>query len=215
MRNLAEHHQELLPKDTEARLLDAAGQVFAEKGFAAATVRDVSRRAGLRNVGAVNYYFRSKENLYEAALRHAFRCRMAKAPPPVWPEGTPPTVKLRQFIERACRSMLDDDMAPWQMQLLMRELSHPGPAGEAIVHDFIKPLYEILWGLLREVLPGPVDERTLHLIGFSVMGQCFYHRIARSVMRVVAGAEECATYDPASVAAHVARFSLAALGLDV
>ncbi|HEX5269422.1 MAG TPA: helix-turn-helix domain-containing protein, partial [Gemmataceae bacterium] len=116
-----------LDRDTEHRLLEAAGRVFAEKGFDAATVRDVCERAGVKNIGAVNYYFRSKENLYEVAVRNAFTCRMARVPAPEWPAGTPPAVKLRQFIERAVRSMLDDYAEPWQMQLLMRELSHPGP----------------------------------------------------------------------------------------
>jgi TetR/AcrR family transcriptional regulator, regulator of cefoperazone and chloramphenicol sensitivity len=203
-----------LDGDTETRLLEAAGRVFAEKGFDSATVRDVCERAGVKNIGAVNYYFRSKENLYEAAVRNAFRCRMARATPPEWPVGTPPAVKLRQFIRGAVKSMLDDFAEPWQMQLLMRELTHPGPAGEGIIRDFMRPIYERLWDILREVLPPGTDERTLHLIGFSIMGQCFYHRVGRPVLRRLAGEAEHDTYDPELLAEHIARFSLAALGLE-
>src|SRR5271165_6825078 len=166
------HLQHGLDGDTEARILEAAGRVFAEKGFDATTVRDVCERAGVKGVGAVNYYFRSKENLYEAALRHAFRCRMSLTPLPEWPADMPPAVKLRQFIHGAVKSMLDDFAEPWQMQLLMRELSHPGVAGQGIVRDFIRPIYERLWEILRQVLPPDADERTVHLIGFSIMGQC-------------------------------------------
>jgi AcrR family transcriptional regulator len=201
-----------LDGDTEARLLEAAGRVFAEKGFDGATVRDVCEKAGVKNIGAVNYYFRSKENLYEAAVRHAFRCRMARTPAPEWPEGTPPAVKLRQFIRGAVKSMLDDFSEPWQMRLLMRELSHPGPAGEGVVRDFIRPVYGRLWDILREVLPPGTDERTVHLIGFSILGQCFYHRIGRSVLRLVVGPEEHDSYDPDLLAEHIANFSLSALG---
>jgi AcrR family transcriptional regulator len=207
------HHREL-DGDTEQRLLEAAGRVFAEKGFDAATVRDVCKRAGVKNVGGVNYYFRSKENLYEAAVRNAFQCRMARAPKPEWPAGTPPAVKLREFIRGAARSMMDDFAEPWQMQLLMRELSHPGPVGEGIVRDYMRPIYELLWGILREVLPPATDERTLHLIGFSILGQCFYHRVGRPVVRRLVGEAEHDTYDPELIAEHVARFSLAALGLE-
>jgi AcrR family transcriptional regulator len=203
-----------LDHDTEHRLLDAAGRVFAEKGFDAATVRDVCERAGVKNVGAVNYYFRSKENLYEAAVRNAFRCRMAHTAAPEWPAGTPPVVKLRQFIRGAVKSMLDDFAEPWQMQLLMRELSHPGPVGEGIVRDYMRPVYERLWSILREVLPPGADERTVHLIAFSILGQCFYHRVGRPVMRRLVGEAEHDTYDPERIAEHVARFSLAALGLE-
>lgn len=202
-----------LDGDTEARLLEAAGKVFAEKGFDGATVRDVCQKAGVKNIGAVNYYFRSKENLYEAAVRHAFRCRMAHTPAAEWPEGTPPAVKLRQFIRGAVKTMLDDFAEPWQMRLLMRELSQPGPAGEGVVRDFIRPIYERLWAILREVLPPDTDERTLHLIGFSIMGQCFYHRIGRAAMRLLVGPDEHGSYDPDLLADHIAKFSLAALEL--
>jgi hypothetical protein len=115
----------------------------------------------------------------------------------------------------AVKTMLDDFAEPWQMRLLMRELSHPGPAGKGIARDFIRPVYERLWAILREVLPPGTDERTLHLIGFSIMGQCFYHRIGRPVLRVIAGAEEHDTYTPEALADHIADFSLAALGLKV
>src|SRR5262249_31677470 len=115
-----------LDKDTEARLLDAAGRVFAEKGLDGGSGRHLGRAAGVRSGGGVNYYCRSKENLYEATLRHAFRCRLAHAPAPEWPAGTPPAVKLRQFVRMAVKTMLDDFAEPWQMRLLMRELSHPG-----------------------------------------------------------------------------------------
>jgi AcrR family transcriptional regulator len=207
-------HGREIDGDTEHRLLEAAGRVFAEKGFDATTVRDVCERAGVKNIGAVNYYFRSKENLYEAAVRNAFRCRMARSPRPEWPAGTPPVVKLRKFIRGAAESMLNDFAEPWLMQLLMRELSHPGPAGEGIVRDFMRPIYGDLWGILREVLPAGTDERTIHLVAFSILGQCFYHRVGRPVMRRLVGEAEHDTYTPELIAEHVARFSLAALGLE-
>ena len=49
--------------DTEKRLLEAAGEVFAEFGYRAATVRQICEKAGA-NIAAVNYYFGDKEKLY-------------------------------------------------------------------------------------------------------------------------------------------------------
>jgi TetR/AcrR family transcriptional regulator, regulator of cefoperazone and chloramphenicol sensitivity len=200
------------PDDTQTRLLEAAGQVFAEKGFQDATVRRICERAGV-NIAAINYHFGDKEQLYVASVRHAFQCRLESMPIPNWPPGTPPAQKLRDFIHVVVDRMCNDHYLPWQWQLLMRELSQPSQAGESIVRDFIGPVYGLLRGILQEALPGEVDEVKLHLTAFSIMGQCFYHRVARPIIRLVVGEEEHARYVSRLVADHIADFTLAALGL--
>jgi len=51
-------------QDTREKLLLAAVAVFAEKGYKAATVREICRRAKGANNNAVNYYFGGKAKLY-------------------------------------------------------------------------------------------------------------------------------------------------------
>ena len=58
---------------TKARLLEAAGEEFAAKGFDAATVRSISQRAQA-NLAAVNYHFGDKTQLYVATVLEAHRC---------------------------------------------------------------------------------------------------------------------------------------------
>jgi AcrR family transcriptional regulator len=84
--------------DTRLRILDAAEDVFAEKGFEAATTREICERAHVKNVGAVNYYFQGKERLYAEAVKYAMRSCAKDVPIPEWPKGTPPEHKLRDFI---------------------------------------------------------------------------------------------------------------------
>lgn len=55
---------------TVARVLDAAEAVFAESGFAGASVRDIASRAGLNAASLYNYY-PGKQELYEAVLDRA------------------------------------------------------------------------------------------------------------------------------------------------
>src|SRR5690606_16653507 len=52
---------------TEARILAAARNVFTRKGYAAARTRDIAEEAGI-NLALLNYYFRSKEKLFEQVM---------------------------------------------------------------------------------------------------------------------------------------------------
>src|SRR5947209_3279708 len=53
--------------NTEAKIKAAARVVFHKKGFAATRTRDIAEEAGL-NLALLNYYFRSKENLFELIM---------------------------------------------------------------------------------------------------------------------------------------------------
>lgn len=52
-------------KNTEQKIFDAATELFIEKGVDRTSVRDIASKAGI-NLALMNYYFRSKENLFDA-----------------------------------------------------------------------------------------------------------------------------------------------------
>ncbi len=59
-------------EEARSRILEAAKQVFAEKGYRQATMDDVARKLGVSK-GALYLYFASKEELFEAICRTAPR----------------------------------------------------------------------------------------------------------------------------------------------
>ena len=53
---------------TEDKILLAASKVFTEKGFSGARTRDIAEEAGI-NLALLNYYFRTKEKLFEQVMK--------------------------------------------------------------------------------------------------------------------------------------------------
>lgn len=56
--------------DTKEQIINVAERLFAEKGFAGTSLRNVIREAGV-NIAAVHYHFGSKEELFVAVVRRA------------------------------------------------------------------------------------------------------------------------------------------------
>ncbi len=61
-----------MAKDSKEKLIKVATKIFAEKGYEAASTRDICSLAGA-NISAIAYYFKNKHGLYQEIL-----CRIVK-----------------------------------------------------------------------------------------------------------------------------------------
>jgi len=109
---------------TRTKLLDAAGQVFAESGFQAATVREICARAGV-NIALVNYHFGDKLELYTEVLRHSVGASGNGIINKAIGSKAPPEGAFRELIHamllRVCRA----DRPGWHFRLMMHEFAQP------------------------------------------------------------------------------------------
>jgi AcrR family transcriptional regulator len=199
------------PDDTRTRLLEAAEEVFAEKGYEAAGTREICQKAGVKNVGAVNYYFGGKERLYAEAVKYAMRTCCHGAPFPDWPPGTPPEQKLRDFVRTVMARMLEIPKAA-SMTLMSQEMTRVNPTAATVeaVEENIRPMADVLVGILDELLPDVPFERRV-LVGFSIIGQCLYYRQNRAVGEVLFGPRLMRQFSADDLASHIAEFSLNAV----
>jgi AcrR family transcriptional regulator len=195
---------------TRERIVEAAGEIFAEKGFDATTVRDICQRAEA-NVAAVNYYFGDKQRLYVEAVVRAHRWRMERAKLPEWTTNTTSQQKLRDFVVTFLRRIRTGPEGTWHTRLVMREMLNPHEACAELVESSIRPQFEILQSILREFLPDDVSEEQLHLTAFSIVGQCLFYHFADPVIRSLILRDEYAGYDVEKLANHIVRFSLRAI----
>lgn len=195
--------------ETRQRLMKAAGEVFAAKGFQAATVRDICGRAEV-NLAAVNYHFGDKERLYVEAVKQA-HCSGYDEPPPDWTPETPPQAKLGDYIRRMLARLLDPRRPAWHAKLMAREMIEPSAACLDVLEPYIRANHQMLDQILEELLPKDTSLVDRHLIGFSIIGQCLHFKIHKPIAAMLVGDEELKTYDVARLADHITRFSLAAL----
>jgi AcrR family transcriptional regulator len=195
---------------TRDRIVEAAGEIFAEKGFDATTVRDICQRAEA-NIAAVNYYFGDKQRLYVEAVVRAHRWRMERATLPEWAPETTPQEKLCDFVITFIRRIRTGPENTWHTRLIMREMMNPREACVELAQSSIRPQFEILQGILRELLSSDTSEEKLHLTAFSIVGQCLFYHFADPVVRNLVTSGEYASYGVEKLADHIVQFSLSSL----
>jgi AcrR family transcriptional regulator len=201
--------------DARTRILNAAGPIFADKGFQAATVREICQAADV-NVASVNYYFGDKETLYIETVKLARNRRASQAPMPSMTGGMPPEDRLRVFIGTLVRRMIGIKEGAWESRLMLREMLQPTQACREMVEAFFRPEFHLLLGIVREMLPDDTPEHAVYQAGFSVVGQCVFYRVAGDVVRLLVPADQFRDhYSVEQLTNHIYRTSLAALSGDL
>jgi AcrR family transcriptional regulator len=196
--------------DTREALLDAAAEVFAQRGFNAATVREICERAGA-NIAAVNYHFGDKEQLYTEVLKHALRAAHEKYPPSLGlPDTAAPEAKLRAFVESFLLRIFDEGRHSWHGKLMSREMIEPTAALDSLVEEEIRPMSDALHAIVRELL-GSTDEETVRLCAMSVVSQCVFYHHCRPVLSRLFPKMKLGPQAIRELAEHITEFSLAGI----
>jgi TetR/AcrR family transcriptional regulator, regulator of cefoperazone and chloramphenicol sensitivity len=195
---------------TKVRLIEAAGEEFAGKGFDATRIRTICDRAGA-NVAAVNYHFGDKEQLYVETVLDAHRCGMELSADDA-AVAAGPAEQLRCFIHHfLTRVLAINRPEDWRHRLMLREMLQPTSASDVLVRESIRPHFERLQQVMRQFCPE-ADERKLNALSFSVIGQCLHYRMARPVTERLIGPEAFHALDLDFLTDHITSFCLAALG---
>lgn len=159
--------------DARRAILAAAIGLFAEKGYKAATIRDLCARAGGVNVSAVNYYFGGKEKLYAEVLRLLVAGLTAGTRLSPTPGETPaPTEEnLRRFVTGYCRLLYGGGQTAADLcRIFAREMVSPSPFLDALTQDGLRPatleLLDFLGPFLGpEATPGLVRDAAAFTVG--------------------------------------------------
>lgn len=193
---------------TRTKLLEAAGEVFAEVGYYDATVRQICARAGA-NVAAVNYHFRDKLGLYTEVLRQAVGAVENEAIRKALDDDAAPEEVLRQAIRAMFQKMCGADRPDLRFGLMAHELAHSTPALSRVVDEAIRPVYSRLRAIIGTILNLPPDNTTTRLCTISVVGQIVHYAHARPVLAQLWPELKMTPAQVDQIANHIAEFSLA------
>ncbi|MFI5398128.1 MAG: TetR/AcrR family transcriptional regulator [Candidatus Binatia bacterium] len=137
------------PSSTKARILAAAEEVFAEKGFAGASTRDIAAKARV-NISSLHYHWESKETLY-AAVFHNIYDRILDLVRRSIP-GRVRTITSRPSVVEQAMGGLFDFFAdhPTVPKLLVRRLLENEESSVDIESDVLVPAWKVFAGWAEE-----------------------------------------------------------------
>jgi TetR/AcrR family transcriptional regulator, regulator of cefoperazone and chloramphenicol sensitivity len=194
---------------TRAKLIESAGQVFAEQGFRDATVREICARAGA-HVAAVNYHFRDKLGLYTEVLKSSIFAQQAAALN-ILMQPSDPRAALRAFICEWFERAREGGRPVWFRQIMTHEMAQPTAALDRVAKA-IGPNYLRLRTLVGKLIGrGPDDPRTRMCV-HSVVGQILHYMQSRPMLaRLWPDLNLEDEAQRRAVANHIAEFSLAGI----
>ena len=156
-------------KQTRLRLLNAACEVFAQKGYRDTKVADICKRAGA-NVAAVNYYFTDKASLYEETWRHAFQ--QFEEPALSELAGGSPQVLLREYIHTLMNNFTAKGALGYFSRLYLMELVNPTGLIQDAWRESIEPRRQKLHDIIRDIMGQNADDQSILFCELSVINQC-------------------------------------------
>ncbi|WP_280268598.1 TetR/AcrR family transcriptional regulator [Nocardia wallacei] len=172
---------------TRGALLAAAQELFAERGYERATVRDIAARAGV-NQALLFRYFGSKDELFRAAIADRGRRVLEDGP-----AGSLPARLLARALVPA-----DAAAQEYWLQAALRSSGHD--EGASAIRRELGDEYVRALSALTD---GPDGDLRADLLLAWVLGI--------GLMRSVHGREPLASADPNLVAHHVLRATRALL----
>jgi TetR/AcrR family transcriptional regulator, regulator of cefoperazone and chloramphenicol sensitivity len=154
--------------DPRSRLFVAATRIFADKGYANASTREICAAANV-NVAAIHYYFGDKAGLYRAVFLSPVR-ELVNAGVDASREDMPLEQAMRGLYQIFIRLLMGKGEAEQLMRLHMREMLEPsGLIGDALP-EVITPHHQALVRVVCRALNLQKTDVDVHRLVFSIMG---------------------------------------------
>lgn len=167
------------------RLLAEASRIFAEKGYAKASTREICEAARL-NPAAIHYHFGDKDGLYRAVLLvpiHGIAAQLAGF--------DDPALTLTESLHHLLRGFVGEDGAAMPgadegVRLYLREMIEPTPVFAAAAAQHIGPVHEAIARLLARHIGVSQPDEDVHRLVFGLIAMAHDYCMSREFMNALA-----------------------------
>lgn len=178
-------------EETKNGLIEAAGELFAEHGKDAVSIREITEKAGVK-INAVNYHFGSKDGLIEAVTERALSRWKNERLTDYYAENQhlfDTRDGKRQLVRDLINILYDmlcpEDQPGWINMYLLKMVTEP-PGKELVGRVVYQPVRKIFSDLFRRIT-GNEDDITAH---------CFCLHILSAAGVYAANLTELTTFSP-------------------
>jgi TetR/AcrR family transcriptional regulator, regulator of cefoperazone and chloramphenicol sensitivity len=197
---------------TRQHLLEAAGHVFAKKGFEGSTAKEICELAGT-NTAAVNYYFGGIEALYAAVLVEARSRIFSVRAIGMAVEGkTDPRARLQAALDVIVRTLLGPVSSSWVLQVFGRDMVTPSPTTYAAKEKLIVPFARVFGGFVGDLMGLPEDDPAVARGCFTLIAPiCVLILGDRRILKRAFPSFGLAAEDAPALVRHMVDYALAGL----
>jgi len=169
--------------DARSRLVISALRLFAEKGYEAASTREICEAAGA-NISAIRYYFGDKAGLYRAAFTEPMGevpCQSDLKAFACLPMVDALGMLFREFLE----PLKKGEEARLVMKLHFREMIEPTGAWQQEIDAEIKPQHDALVTMLKEYLGLQSIDEDVQRLAFAIIGMAVHFYVGQEVVAAI------------------------------
>jgi AcrR family transcriptional regulator len=170
-------------KDTEKQILNAAKEIFLQKGFDGARMQDIADKAGI-NKAMLHYYFRSKDRLFESVFRELTSNIFPKLFQSLMSE-MPFEEKLKSIVNNYMDFLVINPDLPL---FVFREINSNPERIANILKDVVK--IDDFKNQLKGNVDNAISESGLENIDatqvvLTLLGACIFPAIAKNLIKIV------------------------------
>ena len=170
-------------RDAREKLLGAGTTLFASKGFAGVSIRELATTAGV-NSALISYHFGGKKGLYEAVITAQYESVIGKFEAIAASRATPEE-KIRMYAEIIRRNHTEEQ--PLMARLIQGELTSPTSCLEKVVQKYTARITQIVTGVLKEGMESGCFRKDIDPIfaALSLAGMINFYFILREITKVI------------------------------